>query len=422
MDIPELLLNVATYLSQSDRCACALVCRTWNESFTPDLYREINVWNSDSFGIARHSVHARILRLPMFDAEIQHLDTGSLTRVQELEVTWDERSSVPPMWVALLQRNPELVTLTTRRMSHRLLQDIVPLCPHLQELKVYSHRFCVEPSVAHADDDWRTFWRICQGLTHLGLFFSSIPVYSGQQLLDPAHQTLPAMRRLDLCVPRASVLKQIRLISACHHLETLKWRLNISSAEEIDLDLNGFQTLFQSLDQLREIMIAIQLSFQRSSFRDNWTRQLMKVLPPLREFEDLFYRAPESMKGLVTGPLSGHFRTLERLILRGWKEVTSEDNHLILISCPNLQTFASKVYKIGQIPLLNQVTLSSSNGPRSEQGPLGWVCTRLTDITLEFVHETPEKSRLMFEQLSHMNKLEAVTFQGRASGLAPSLI
>jgi len=189
------------------------------------------------------------------------------------------------------------------------------------------------------------------------------------------------------------------------------------------MDLEAFPKLFQSLPRLRETSIHIHLELANGLPGGDWIGSLLAAFPPLKGFDGQHSRERNNMRGLVEGPLSRHFRTLEHLHIRSLKEVTSEDNHLILISCPNLKTFTSKEYQIGRIPLLNQVTLSSYDSNGSEQGPLGWVCSRLTDIFIGYVHETPEKGRLMFEQLCRMKKLEGVDLlRGGACGLDPSLI
>jgi len=209
MDIPEILFQITTYLGQSDLCACALVCWTWNDTFTPQLYRKITTLNSKSVGIARHSIHARILRLPMLDAEIQHLVAGSLTRVQELQVSYAERNSVPPIWVALLLRNPELVKLVTYKVYANFLVDIMSVHPNWQELVVRSRSVWA----ANTDDNWPSFWKICQGLTRLSLLYSTIPAFPKGPVLHGG--TLLTMQHLTVVSPYLPALRQMRLISAC---------------------------------------------------------------------------------------------------------------------------------------------------------------------------------------------------------------
>jgi len=62
MVIPE-IREVAVYLRLSGVCACALVCKEWDDSFTPLLCREISNLNLRSPGIERLRVLARKLSL-----------------------------------------------------------------------------------------------------------------------------------------------------------------------------------------------------------------------------------------------------------------------------------------------------------------------------------------------------------------------
>ena len=75
----------------------------------------------------------------------------------------------------------------------------------------------------------------------------------------------------------------------------------------------------------------------------------MEDLPPLNEYHVPQSKLLDKTKGLVQGPLSRHFESLTTLNIRGWKKVTTEDNHLLLTSCPGLRMFSSRGYLIGEI-------------------------------------------------------------------------
>jgi len=423
MDIPEIRLAVAAHLRLSDVCACALVCREWNDTITPILYSHFHTRSSQSVAIERLCVHARTVRLSMDDPNVKVLQEGPATQVRELGISGggDVYESVPVSWICLLQQNPHLVKLACDKMLYSTLEDIVSLCPNLQELVVDHHQFRRDPPASNTGNNWLSFWRICQGLTRLELLGSSVPV-SLRQPSEFGDEILPAMRHLSILNAQCSIKRQLRLISACPNLEFLKWSFDIASDEDANMELEPLLAVFRSFHGLPELHVFMPyITLGRHSLGQDWTRTLMQVIPPLTltRFYDSQDRVLDNKEGLVEGPLSRHFRTLVELDIRGWKEVTSKDNHLILTSCPGLQKFESREYQIGQIPTLSGDILTTSN---SGLGPLGWVCSRLLKIRLEFLHETPEKSRMMFDQLCCMKNIEFVNLRRAGSGLYPMYI
>ncbi|GJJ74984.1 hypothetical protein EMPS_07342 [Entomortierella parvispora] len=416
MFIPELRLEVAAYFQLRDLCACALVCRAWNDSYTPLLYHMINDKNVTSPGVKRHCVHARTLNLVVGSSRVENLLAGPTVGLKEMDITdkWVFHGLIPSNWVILLQQNTGLVRLTLRMMRPSTMDAIVSLCPNLQELSIHDHR--VQPSRRDITGPDTSLRRICLGLTHLLLAFTASPKSSRQG--DYEQEEYPVKRHLTIGALRLAGKDQLQLLAARTNMETLDndWQRAVAGDAGSGLDLNLSTRLFQSLPKLRELEINVPLSLYPGSLGQNWTRGVIGGLPLLKEYIDPESRPLDDTEGLVEGPLSRHFGTLTVLNIRGWKEVTSENNHLILTSCPGLREFSSKDYRIGDISWASP----SAFDPKS--GPLGWVCTLLSEISLEFTHETPERSRLMFDQLCCMKKLACVNLQGPKSGLDPILI
>ncbi|GJJ67962.1 hypothetical protein EMPS_00308 [Entomortierella parvispora] len=420
----EIRNDVSKYLGLTEFSACVLVSRTWNEFFTPLLYRELNDLNGTCRGMQRHCAHVR--KLHLINKPIPALArSGRVTGLQQLILSRPHstvrRTDVHPDrsgLIALLQQNPGLVKLTVQAFQP---QDFVPLCPNLQELTLLDFTFLRDapcPTSSDNDDDNNntvsSLWRICQGLTRLTLFFSPTPTRPGQ-LSEPPPEGLPKMRHLVLQGSQSSILDQIRLISACPNLQKLTWNWIAMSSDETHLDLHRLRALFQPLHRLEEMNL-IMPGHLKSLGRD-FVQGLIEILPPLRSLQDRAFRLHENTTGLVKGPLSRHFETLAVLNIRGWRGVTSDDIHLILTSCQALRIFEAREFRIGKIPSLQTRRVASLEARDRDRdrptslgagGPLGWVCSRLSRLAIEFTHETPEKSRLFFDQLCAMKHLSHI--------------
>lgn len=144
--------------------SCALVCREWNDTFTPLLYSLFDSRSSRSIAIKLLCVHARIVHLSMGDPAVKILQEGSATNVHELELSGDGNvyESVPAIWILLSQQNPHLVSLTCPGMPYSTLEDMVCLTPNLQKLAVYRHQFRQEAPDLETSNNWLSFWRIAK--------------------------------------------------------------------------------------------------------------------------------------------------------------------------------------------------------------------------------------------------------------------
>lgn len=422
MDIPEIRFHIVHYLHANQLKACVRVSKAWNDLFTPHLYNEVNEENSKSSSLERYCTHIRKLDLELNNPVLKSLLEWPVTGIQELKLkgSWSYDSSIPPVLESLLQKNPRIVKLITRQIKGPPLVTMVSHCPNLRDLDIDDFEFRCYPPTPVDENGATPFWQMCQGLTRLTLSFNTL-VSLPDTLLQPPSRGLPNMRHLIIGSSGASVVDQLRLILACKNVENLDWSLMLTESGDVGLDLDLIRNVFQCLGRLRKLKFVMPMI--RPYTRENWTVQFIKILPALTGLNDVKPQLRDNTVGLVAGPLSRHFATLTDLRIGGWRGVSIEDNHLILTSCPGLQIFKSTHYAIGEIASLESVSLASfDRRSRSGLGPLGWVCTKLSLLEIKFAHDTPEKSRLMFEQLCFMRELETLELAGDKPGLIPKHI
>jgi len=137
------------------------------------------------------------------------------------------------------------------------------------------------------------------------------------------------------------------------------------------------------------------------------------LLPPcVKELQVRAYVSWTITDDMIQGPLSRQFHVLETLDLRGWK--VGIIVNAILRSCPHLPVFhcytlranlTSETTGGGGVP-------SGGEDDYSGVGPLGWVCTELETLGVEFVDCTDAMRRPLFDQLCCMKELTTINIGG----------
>ncbi|KAG0045800.1 hypothetical protein BGZ83_008980, partial [Gryganskiella cystojenkinii] len=239
MDLTETRLQIASHLVLADICACARVCHSWNDYFSPLLYRVIddnNVTSPITDKVTRHVVHAQTLKLridtPVIDQLLQlsatpeqqlllstpattmtisTLSSSSvpttttssssftafrLTDLKEIELTGqfpEKRSygrTIPLLvskWSELFKRNPGLRRLAVRKLKTEVWSALVEACSpdelYIEDFEFHNGRGTVFPIPS--------FWKICENLSKLTLRFNNERTPRDTLPLPPSMKPLP---------------------------------------------------------------------------------------------------------------------------------------------------------------------------------------------------------------------------------------
>lgn len=184
-----------------------------------------------------------------------------------------------------------------------------------------------------------------------------------------------------------------------------------------------FRQLFtgeSALPHLWELRITMPLNHLLLN-TDELVEFLDVLLPCLKEIR-VFTSEPYIALGpTIQGSLSRQFHVLEKLDLRKCY-VDSDLNELILTSCPHLQIFSSTKLQVTLPTTITDDEEPRIGGGSGGVGPLGWVCTQLRALRIDFIKGTPETNRLMFDQICCMKEMSELYLGKESSDLDPASI
>ncbi|KAK3822781.1 MAG: hypothetical protein J3Q66DRAFT_134751 [Benniella sp.] len=395
MDLPELRNHLAKFLRNAELAAATAVCKSWYETFTPHLYREIQ-WTDYTRNPSRQAIEANAqhIRSLFIHAAPWGFPLEALTKVQAIFLGF--RVQGLETWrrlATLLKQNPEMESVTVATFGRESLIEefmsvLASACPKLHtlvcnfdELDENCTAYLLDASVRVkalslcdvelVPPDSLDRWPVFLYLEHL-----EMSIYVG---LSPDQQC-EVMRRspqlrtlgwyLDCGKTSISPLKDI-IADHCRHLHELELIDGKLSDREISQILDSFQRL-------------TKLRLVDSEFHSKAQQSLTRHHPHLKELD--------------VGRCRG---------------TTSAMTQQIMISCPELVHLYTERLDAQDILGSAALTHADDMGEKKQETypPVqDWVCTGLRTLST-FVGGLEGKPqawhRMVMRQLASLRKLES---------------
>ncbi|KAG0053704.1 hypothetical protein BGZ83_000588 [Gryganskiella cystojenkinii] len=401
LDIPEIRIYLAQFLSKQSQIACIRVSRDWYASFQPQLWSSVRVVRgagSPTLALAQaNASFIRQLELRTHDPTwLVELTCPSLTH---LCVSRPLRPSQAE--ILFIHRHKDtLRTLVVSSIQDRVGDQIWTTfagCHRLESLTIRGAM--IEPS------QWPTVWKLWSRLKELslsqGVYFRRNAAHSADTAMpwcDLSSSSPSTIQKLELTVRNGmTVPDQITLLGHCPALRSLTWSLPRGA-----LSYQPLQSLveFQSQEHSPGL---VALHLHGEHYGEN---ELLSFLNLRRDGPLIELSLKNGHFGIASWQVLQSTRlacleTLEVLHLRGCEDVTETMAQDMLCSLPKLKEFSA--------PRILSRDM--------EHDPRPWACRRsLLHLHLSFVLTSKESQRLVFSRLAELEQLQVLKF-GRETGL-----
>ncbi|KAF9998101.1 hypothetical protein BGZ80_010406 [Entomortierella chlamydospora] len=412
MDLPELRDQLAEYLDDPHLASACLVCKSWNATFTPYLYRQVKWSKHDPHtpsveSLQKNAEHVRDLiayaepsELPLESFTklegLHHLrlfvyNTETLKRlsdifspssgikgIKEVSILMNT-SELPSEFMAslLTYRGLRNLTVSLGKFDSKATELLLDACEYLEELALNVD----DLTQPHSLDQWTVF---------------------------------PALHSLHLSVNSGMTIQnQLEWIQKCPKLEILSW----SGENSVRYPVSGIcEALSTRCPLVKDLCLEEGLLHDRDAARiiDSCAK-----LTSLSVFESGF--GPIAFQSC-----SRHFSTLTRLDFGRCQNCTSAMSQRILTSCPNLTYYRATfleardiigiadetTHTIGEVSMeATQSTNTATTTIITAAHPQDWVCLNLQSLTLFLcgLENKPEWQPQVLRQLSRLEKLDFLT-------------
>ncbi|KAI8349984.1 hypothetical protein B0O80DRAFT_500928 [Mortierella sp. GBAus27b] len=412
MDMPEIRHYVAQFLDRRELAVAARVCKSWNGTFTPFVYRQI-VLSAFHRDIAIESVKANADYVRSLEFFLMYLRTRSkdfpleaFTRLTSLTLWFDHVDPHLTPLSQMLRQNPAIQDLTifnyiTKPHNMEFMQIVASSCPNLQTLSVLGGELDIECTKLLLD--------ICVRLNELRLDDTSLDGALDTEDVDRWLGGFPKLCRLDVRLKRR--WNMLRIVQKCPQLKSLA--CDVDNNQECMSDLpDVIAKHCPCLDELN-IGTSFDVPIGLARVFDSCRRLLSLTL----EQDGLDPPAQSS--------LTRHFPYLTHVDFDMCHLVPSAFVHQILISCPHLDYLSANslhVCDILGVPDLVNVPYLRLGESQPEflelesrpdgMRPQEWVCTKLRTLEVLFMGFQDKPStwhRLVLEQLGRLTKLEVLS-------------
>ncbi|KAF9127223.1 hypothetical protein BGW39_006038 [Mortierella sp. 14UC] len=227
LQLPEILLYIASYLTHQDLVICLTVCRQWNQSFTPLIFRTIIAqedWSTakdfpslSSLIKNAHSVRSLTLKTTVGLAPFLEQCTRLKTLVVHGDIFSKQQEDIWLELTSLVRNNPllERIFLGFNRQhspSTTFLRALAEACPSLMRYESSQGKYESQEQV----EAMMKVLRQIRSVSTRYECFTNIPV--------DTTRVFPHMRELTLKDAKGlSTQSQVDLVCHCPNLEHLKW-------------------------------------------------------------------------------------------------------------------------------------------------------------------------------------------------------
>ncbi|KAI8349982.1 hypothetical protein B0O80DRAFT_135441 [Mortierella sp. GBAus27b] len=399
MDLPELRRHLTKFLTRSELATAARVCKSWQESFTPILYREI-IWSEFDRTPSPQSIVANAghIRLMGIYSEPLNFPLEIFTNLES--VTLGFRVSDPKTWIrlaTLLRQNPELRRVLASidgqsKDVHVFMEALASSCPKLQTLGVSTSGLDVECS--------QLLWDTCVRVKVLNLVDARLDSLGSMD----RWAVFPNMQRLEMNLSWGlTAEQQLEIIRRSPQLRSLIWDLDMNEQCLSTLP-NIIATRCPHLEVLK--MTGGKLSgVEVSSILDSCQRLSTLILVTF-EFDA---RAALSLRR--------HFPHLVHLDIERCDSTTSAMIQQLMTSCPRLEYLAADRLDVRDILGVAEVEMEEAGRQGEHQEarqtfqPQDWACTNLRSFTIFICGlegKPNEWQREVLKQLSRLTKLSTL--------------
>ncbi|KAI8349970.1 hypothetical protein B0O80DRAFT_458760 [Mortierella sp. GBAus27b] len=239
MNMPEIRYHVAQFLDRGELAVATRVCKSWNGTFTPFLYRQIVTRDFFFTDIAIESIKANADYVCTLELWQEHLRTRSkdfpleaFTRLTSFTLWFDD---VDPhlmltRFVQMLRQNPAIQDLTifeyiATPYNLEFMQTVASSCPNLRTLSVVDSDLDIECTKLLLD--------ICFRLTELKLGNTALDGELDTEDVDRWPDGFPKLRKLD--VRLSAHWNVLRIVQKCPQLKS--WTCDMDYSQEYMPDL-----------------------------------------------------------------------------------------------------------------------------------------------------------------------------------------
>ncbi|KAF9994719.1 hypothetical protein BGZ80_010036 [Entomortierella chlamydospora] len=410
MDLPEIRLYVAQYLDSAQLAKAATVCKAWNTSFTPELYRKVK-WSTGRLTLQSEKMQTAFQGKADFVRDMSltykrkpkgaaSLDT--FTHLENIDIFFDTYDEA--CWESLrrfLRQNQRIVTVKMTFGQEgdtptQILRTLGAYCPKLKSIQVWSGSLDQKDIELFFSATCNRLERFSMGGTYLDTgFFPRKREATDWQL----PKQLPKLEHLYL-ESSLPTLQQIALVGRCPRLKEFHWYLS----EELLTDKrNAFPVSQFSKILATKCPLVEGLSLERCLLSDQDCASIVEScqtgISKVSFYQTKF--GPLSLKPL----LERHSNSLTLLNLVDCLAVTSAMTQQILVSCPNLETFHSTILNAQDV-----LGVGEGDGEDLEQiQPQNWACTSIRVLTIfitGFMSKPFHWRSLVFQQLARLESLE----------------
>lgn len=328
--LPEILLYIAPYLTNQDVVICLTVCRQWNQSFTPLIFRTITAqedWaTAKDFpsvpSLIKNAFWVKSLTLKTTVGLAPFLD--QCTRLKTLVVHGDvfskQQDTIWTELTSLVRHNPliERIFLGFDRQnspSTEFLRAVSEACPNLNRYESSQGKYEDQEQV-------ETLMKVLQRIKSFSTryeCFTDIPI--------DTTRTFPHIR--DLTIKDAKGLStqtQVDLVCQCPHLQHLKWTV----CRDMFFPIQQFcDRIPAACPNLRKL--------QMDGCGIPYPNDLSRILNSLSQLELLAF-CGTAIFSKTFRAMEQHFRTLRSLDLADCFSVKGWMAQGVLVGCPVLET------------------------------------------------------------------------------------
>jgi len=358
MDVPEIRAIVAQFMRHDGLAAAALVCKSWNVTFTPALYSRIYMHcykGADKEGFIANADF--ICHLELTEDEV-HLFSRICTKIGSLCIKTLSSWSPPNLnqLSTLVRRNSSIRSINIGHgcaMSCKELLPAVSSCSDLRNLDISG--FILDS--------------VCMGfIFDIAIHLDTLRIHclvTFPESLDK-WPCFPSMKEvyLDEAIPAQSYLEVIR---RCPELRVLRWHIKQDDPCPVSHISSVFKLYCPSVKQLT--LEAAHLMDENIAEILNGCHRLVSVHLPGSKFGELAFLS-----------LSRHFTTLRGLNLERCAGLTSTMVQQIMTSCRRLTDLTATT--LDAIDILGDTneeeSIRTGTGIRDQSQE--WVCVDLDSL------------------------------------------
>ncbi|KAF9429420.1 hypothetical protein BGZ76_001324 [Entomortierella beljakovae] len=403
MDIPELRNQLIPYLSRSDLAIASAVCKSWNLTFSPILYKSVKWTIAESKrGPKKESIRKNgdyIHTIRFHDDLCTGFPCEALTQLREIQVAntgWGFVSS--DQLVVLLYRNPHLHTIYVDFGESMYIRcsDLLAALEYCKQLKHVNI-----PSLLISRKDVKLFLHFFSRLESLNIKEFDIPLTAHFYNWDIPFTNMKELSFNSVISSHTSWKRHLEIVKRCPQLTSL---MLVAPIVQLNLFLSKVrETISTHVPHLKTLKFSSKSSsvtltdFQFSKIL--YSRQNLSIIDIPRQFEMLSYEALKS----------NHFSTITTLSLGDDHAVTSKMIHECLTSCPLLIQIQSQFINARDIL---GVKMRTTEDGKEVFRPQKWACTGLKQFEI-LINGLMEKPIEWHEQIlnhigSNLQQLEVL--------------